>query len=104
MDEHPGIIFRDGPTGRRAAVAGGPEVWEVARTLRDTRAAEPRLKPTKIIELISQNNGLSESHVRVAVNYYGTYQTEIDQQVTAADEAETQFELSLGRMRELLGS
>ena len=104
MDEHPGIIFRDGPTGRRAVVAGGPDVWEVARTLRDTRAAEPRLKQTKIIELISQNNGLSESHVRVAVNYYGTYQTEIDQQVTAADEAETQFELSLGRLRELLGS
>ena len=29
MDEHPGIVFRGGPTGRRAALAGGPDVWEV---------------------------------------------------------------------------
>ena len=26
---HPLISFRDGPGGRRAAVAGGPDVWEV---------------------------------------------------------------------------
>jgi len=25
MAEHPGVIFRSGPTGRRAALAGGPD-------------------------------------------------------------------------------
>src|SRR4051794_33191134 len=29
-DEHPLITFRDGPTGRRAGVVGGPDVWEIA--------------------------------------------------------------------------
>jgi hypothetical protein len=29
MDEYPGIAFRGGPTGRRAALAGGPDIWEV---------------------------------------------------------------------------
>lgn len=29
-DEHPMITFRDGPTGRRAGLLGGPDVWEVA--------------------------------------------------------------------------
>src|SRR5947207_2521761 len=29
MERHPGIVFRDGPTGRRAALAHGPDVWEV---------------------------------------------------------------------------
>lgn len=29
-DEHPMITFRDGPTGRRAGLVGGPDVWEVA--------------------------------------------------------------------------
>lgn len=29
-DEHPMITFRDGPTGRRAGLIGGPDVWEVA--------------------------------------------------------------------------
>src|SRR6202008_260373 len=28
-DEHPLITFRDGPTGRRAGVIGGPDVWEI---------------------------------------------------------------------------
>ena len=34
MEDHPGIAFRDGPTGRRAALAGGPDVWEVIDTLK----------------------------------------------------------------------
>lgn len=29
-DEHPLITFRDGPTGRRAGVVGGADVWEIA--------------------------------------------------------------------------
>lgn len=27
MDEHPGIVFRSGPAGRRAGLAGGPDIW-----------------------------------------------------------------------------
>lgn len=34
-DEHPMIMFRDGATGRRAGVVGGPDVWEVAMWLDD---------------------------------------------------------------------
>nr|MDQ3641270.1 hypothetical protein [Actinomycetota bacterium] len=30
---HPLISFRDGPTGRRAALVGGPDVWEVVAGL-----------------------------------------------------------------------
>jgi hypothetical protein len=39
-DEHPMITFRDGPTGRRAGLIGGPDVWEVAMWIDD-------LGPTK---------------------------------------------------------
>jgi hypothetical protein len=34
-DEHPLITFRDGPTGRRAGLIGGPDVWEIAMWLED---------------------------------------------------------------------
>lgn len=34
-DDHPLITFRDGPTGRRAGLIGGPDVWEVAMWLED---------------------------------------------------------------------
>src|SRR5665213_3000505 len=36
MAEHPGVVFRDGPTGRRAGLAAGPDVWEVISALRST--------------------------------------------------------------------
>src|SRR5438034_10139751 len=37
MDEHPGIVFVEGPAGRRAALAGrrGLDVWQVIWTLHD---------------------------------------------------------------------
>lgn len=38
-DEHPMITFRDGPTGRRAGLVGGPDVWEVAMWVDDLPAA-----------------------------------------------------------------
>lgn len=34
-DEHPLITFRDGPTGRRAGLVGGPDVWEVSMWVED---------------------------------------------------------------------
>ena len=34
-DEHPLITFRDGPTGRRAGLVGGPDVWEVVMWIED---------------------------------------------------------------------
>lgn len=27
MEDHPGIVFRSGPGGRRAGLVGGPDVW-----------------------------------------------------------------------------
>lgn len=34
-DEHPMITFRVGPTGRRAGLISGPDLWEVAMWLDD---------------------------------------------------------------------
>jgi len=35
MADHPGFLFKDGPSGRRAALAYGPDVWEVIKFLRE---------------------------------------------------------------------
>lgn len=34
-DEHPMMTFRDGPTGRRAGLVGGPDAWEVVMWIDD---------------------------------------------------------------------
>lgn len=76
MDEHPGIIFRDGPTGRRAALAGGPDVWEVVATLKSgpTRGAAA-------IPEVAEALDLSPARVQIALSYYGAYPEEIDERV-----------------------
>jgi sarcosine oxidase gamma subunit len=33
MADHPGTIFKDGPSGRRVALAYGPDIWEVIKFL-----------------------------------------------------------------------
>jgi len=52
MQRFPGIVFVEGPAGRRAHLAGtGLDVWEVIRLLQDYRAVEklrkdfPQLSP-----------------------------------------------------------
>jgi hypothetical protein len=34
------ITFRDGPTGRRAGLIGGPDVWEVAMWIDDLESED----------------------------------------------------------------
>jgi len=58
MADHPGVIFRSGPTGRRAALAGGPDVWEVIRAIKSAHAAEPRLNSDDLVSLVSDNTGI----------------------------------------------
>jgi uncharacterized protein DUF5615 len=55
--ERPGVIFRTGPTGRRADLAAGPDVWEVVRAVRSARAAEPDLGERELLTMVSENRG-----------------------------------------------
>lgn len=87
MDEHPGVVFRGGPTGRRAALAGGPDLWEVLSTLKSGKArGEEAITATA--DLLS----LTDSQVRIAVRYYGAFPDEVNDRIARnaedADEAE----------------
>lgn len=102
MDAHPGVLFHEGPTGRRAVLAAGPDVWEVIRAIRDTRAAEPDLGADEILALVCENTGLEMPALRVAVNYYGSFPDEINGLLTDADAIEADLERSLENARHLL--
>src|ERR1039458_5012555 len=47
-EEHPLIMFRDGPAGRRAGLLGGPDVWEVMMWLGDLGAGTASLGPPRV--------------------------------------------------------
>ena len=66
MAEHPGIIFRSGLTGRRAALTGGPDVWEVIRAIKSAHAAEPGLNNDDLVSLVSDSTGTAPRLVTTA--------------------------------------
>ena len=102
MAEHPGVIFRSGPTGRRAALAGGPDVWEVIRAIKSAHAAEPRLNSDDVVILVSDNTGIALRLVTTAVRYWAAYPGEVDAEIAAADAAEEAAEQAWLRERQLL--
>jgi len=72
MAEHPGVIFRSGPTGRRAALAGGPDVWEVIRAVKSAHTTEPGLDSDALLNLVSDNTGIALRLLTTAVSYVTT--------------------------------
>lgn len=88
MSEHPSVVFRDGPTGRRAVLVAGPDVWEVIRAVKSARANEKSFSAERVVRLVARNTGTPEAAVRAAIRYWSQYPDEIDSQIHLADEAE----------------
>lgn len=97
VDRHPGILFRDGPAGRRAVVVGGPDVWEVIAA---ARAAPER--GDELIGALAERVGASPEKIRIAVRYYAEYPDEIDAWNAMVDEEAERLEQTLERERSLL--
>lgn len=76
MEDHPGIVFRDGPAGRRAGLARGPDVWQVIATVRGTR-----LEGEEALAATAEWGSLTIAQVRTAVAYYAEYPDQIDEWV-----------------------
>lgn len=74
MRRAPGIVFADGPVGRRAMVAGtGLDVWEIIATWKQGEESFEGLR--------RNYPWLSEAHLRAALGYYELYPHEIDERL-----------------------
>ena len=83
MAKCPGILFTDGPSGRRASIAGtGVDVWEVVRTLRSCQGDETAMRA-----LYPQ---LSHAQIAAALRYAKTYAGEIAERIALADAVESE--------------
>lgn len=69
-DDHPMITFRDGPTGRRAGVIGGPDVWEIVMWIHDLGPVADAAE-----DLIS-DRPITRAQVDAALAYYAAYPEE----------------------------
>jgi uncharacterized protein (DUF433 family) len=95
MDEHPGVAFADGPTGRRAILPGtGLDVWEVVDTMRQNRGS---------VDAAARYLELPAGAVRTAVRYYAAFQAEIDEELARREAVAERERVAAERERAILG-
>jgi hypothetical protein len=97
-DRHPGVVFRDGPAGRRAVVVGGPDVWEVVAAARSAPERGARL-----VAALAKRLGVAPDRIRVATRYYAEYPDEVDGFIALNEEEAERLEEALDREHRLLG-
>jgi len=79
MRRCPGITFADGPTGRRAKIAGsGIDIWEFIAMFKSMDENYDKLRETY--------HWLSDQQIRSALSYYALYPDEIDEKITRNDD------------------
>lgn len=98
IDRHPGVVFRDGPAGRRAVVVGGPDVWEVIAAARSAPERGERL-----IDALAERIGVPSERIRIAIQYYAEYPDDVDRFMTLVEEEADLLAQALERQQELLG-
>ena len=95
MDEHPGIGFTDGPTGRRAILLGtGPDVWEVVDTVNQNGRS---------VDAAARYLELPAASVRTAIRYYASFPDEIDAILARREAIAERERTAAERERAILG-
>jgi hypothetical protein len=74
--DYPGIIFRGPAHDRRAALAAGPDVWEVIARLQELDGSEEQR-----ISLLSAESDLHPRLIRVALDYAAEHSAEIRERI-----------------------
>ncbi|MGO9901015.1 MAG: CopG family transcriptional regulator [Solirubrobacteraceae bacterium] len=74
-DEHPMITFRDGPTGRRAGLITGPDVWEVAMWVDDLAAVKDPVKT------LAKDGIVTRAQIDAALRYRAAYPDEVQARI-----------------------
>src|SRR5688500_409933 len=81
MLNHSRIFFQDGPSGRRAKLLHGMDVWQLIPVL-----ADPKRADEKAIKKVAKLTGLHSSQVEDGLRYYLEFPEEIDERIRRNDE------------------
>ena len=97
MIEHPRIVFRSGPAGRRPGLMSGPDVWEVVRAVPGGPIGDEQLAE------VSEFTGLASEQVADALRYYADYPDEVDEWIRRVEAGAERAEARWRREQERLG-
>jgi hypothetical protein len=70
--DYPGIIFRGPVHDRRAALAAGPDVWEIVARLQELDGSEEQR-----ISLLAAESDLHPRLIRIALDYAAEHSDEV---------------------------
>ena len=74
--DYPGVIFRGPAHDRRAALAAGPDVWEIVARLQELDGPEERR-----ITLLAEESELHPRLIRIALDYAAVHASEIRERI-----------------------
>jgi hypothetical protein len=74
--DYPGIIFRGPAHDRRAALAAGPDVWEIVARLQELEGSEEHR-----ISLLSAESDLHPRLIRIALDYAAEHSDDIRERI-----------------------
>ncbi|MEO6822913.1 MAG: hypothetical protein ABI468_10995 [Candidatus Nanopelagicales bacterium] len=96
---HPGIAYRDGAAGRRAGVAGGPDVWEVVVAARHTR----KRGEAQVVAAAEQLD-IPATLVRLAITFAAEHPAEITEMIKRNDAAAARAQRAVRERERFLAS
>jgi hypothetical protein len=74
--DHPGIVFRGPAHDRRAALAAGPDVWEIIARLQELEGSEEQR-----INVLAAESDLHPRLIRIALDYAAEHTDEIRERI-----------------------
>jgi hypothetical protein len=93
----PGIVYRDGPAGRRAGLIGGPDIWEIVRELQHAPG-----KDMERVEVLATELELPLTRVVLAADFYAANPDEIDRMIAEDERAATRARQLIKQREKLL--
>jgi hypothetical protein len=94
--DYPGIIFRGPAHDRRAALAAGPDVWEVVARLQDLEGSDERR-----ISVLAAESDLHPRLIRIALDYAAEHADEVRNRIDRNRDM-TERSRAVARQRESL--
>lgn len=94
--DYPGIVFRGPAHDRRAALAAGPDVWEVIARLQELQGGEEQR-----ISLLSTESDLHPRLIRIALDYAAEHPGEVRERI-ARNQGMAEHSRTMASQREAL--
>ena len=83
--DHPGIVYRGPGHDRRAALAAGPDVWEIVARLRDLEGEEEHR-----IAALAAESALHPRQIRTALEFAARHPDDVEARIARNERAITE--------------